>query len=104
MMEAASLEKCLPLQPFIFPASTALHQDRDMETCSDSAGAKQGSAFPGDPVSQNRGGTGRAVHWQRGSEQQTPVVLLTHPWKPIEQQGVISQESGPLDICHLLFD
>lgn len=64
---------------------------------------KAGECFPRGSQLPEQGRTNRAVHWQRGSEQQTPA-LLTHLWKPTEQQGVISQESGPLGICHLLFD
>lgn len=66
----------------------------------DSAGEKQGSAIPGDHISQNseRGqqqGERGLCTGREDQSQQTPLVLLTHPWKLTEQQGDISQESGP---------
>lgn len=73
MMEAVSLEKCLPLQPFIFAAGTTLHQDRDMETVTSLSWGKAWECHPRGwhlPGQWERTGAGwdRAVHCQRGSE------------------------------------
>lgn len=93
------------LWPFVFPASTALHQDWYMKTCSDQtiAGAKPTSVHREEhprgmhlPVRREGSEAERGERPGRGAQgQQMPVVLLTHAWKPTEQHGVISQGPGP---------
>lgn len=83
MVEAVSIEKCLPLQAFIFPAGTTLHQGRDMDTCSDQTQLGQGRGVLSQEIpsprtvrEQEQGERGQCT----GREaQRQPVVLLIHP-------------------------